>query len=109
MSELTLIFVIIFTFDLCFAKTLNFLHIGLLHSSTEVVSYGACTSIREHRRTDGQGHPSRPSGLKPALRHLGTRRLLAFTRALHVQEHCIYWSIAITGLLHLYQIIAFKY
>ena len=101
-SVLALILFINFTFELCFAKTLNSLHIGLLHSSTEVVSYGACTSIREHRRTDGQGHPSRPSGLKPALRHLGTRRLLAFTRALHLLEYCIYKSIAITIVLHLH-------
>ena len=66
------------------------------------VSYGACISKNANRQTDGhQDHPSRPSGLKPALRHLGTRRLLAFTRALHLQEQCIYWSTAFTGVLHL--------
>ena len=63
-SVLASILFIYFSFELCFAKTVNFLHIGLQHSFTEVVSYDVCTSTSEDRRTDRQGHPSRPSGLK---------------------------------------------
>ena len=64
-SVLALILLVNFNFRFCFAKTLNFLHIGLLDSSGGGVSYGACTSKNVNRQTDRhQDHPSRPSGLK---------------------------------------------
>jgi len=46
---------------------------------------------KKSRQTDRHGHPSRPSGLKPALRHLGTRRFNRVWPSCRVWHRLILW------------------
>ena len=58
------------------------------------------------RQTDRQGHPRRPSGLKPALRHLVTRR---FSRVWHSCSAWHRWDIYFDWRWHFLEFTDFQY
>ena len=100
--------VIFFEFLFCFSYIYIFATIALL--DTKIYLLQACSMFKGYNtcfrdtqtdgRTDGQDHPSRPSGLKTCLtapwdqKVVSIYQSVAFTGVLHLQGYYIYLSIA---------------